>query len=42
MGTVVVGAIVVVVEGVSIRSIRTDIKTGKGCIVTCGSVGGCH
>lgn len=31
MGTVVVGAIVVVVAGVAIRSIRKDKKSGKGC-----------
>ena len=42
MGTVVVGAIVVVIAGVAIRSIRKDKKSGKGCNGNCGSCGGCH
>ena len=42
MGTVVVGAIVVVIAGLAIRSIRKDKKSGKGCNGNCGSCGGCH
>ena len=31
MGTVVVGAIVVVIAGLAVRSIVKDKKSGKGC-----------
>ena len=43
MGTVVVGAIVVAIAGLAIRSIVKDKKSGKGCNGNCGSCGGhCH
>ena len=43
MGTVVVGAIVVVIAGLAVRSIVKDKKSGKGCNGNCGSCGGhCH
>ena len=43
MGTVVVGAIVVVIAGLAVRSIVKDKKIGKGCNGNCGSCGGhCH
>ena len=40
MGTVVVGAIVVVIAGLAVRSIVKDKKSGKGCNGKCGSCGG--
>lgn len=40
MGTVVVGAIVVVIAGLAVRSIVKDKKSGKGCNGNCGSCGG--
>lgn len=43
MGTVVVGAIVVVIAGLGVRSIVKDKKSGKGCNGNCGNCGGhCH
>ena len=43
MGTVVVGAIVVVIAGLAVRSIVKDKKSVKGCNGNCGSCGGhCH
>ena len=43
MGTVVVGAIVVVIAGLAVRSIVYVFKSGKGCNGNCGSCGGhCH
>ena len=35
MGTVVVGAIVVAIAGLAIRSIVKDKKSGKGCNGNC-------
>ena len=43
MGTVVVGAIVVVIAGLAVRSIVKDKISGLGCIGYCGSCcGHCH
>ena len=43
MGTVLVGAIVVAIAGLAIRSIVKDKKSAKGCNGNCGSCGGlCH
>ena len=40
MGTVIVGAIVLGVVGLAVRSIMKDKKSGKGCNGNCGSCGG--
>lgn len=42
MGTVVVGAIVLAIVGLAVRSMHKDEKNGKGCNGNCGSCGGCH
>ena len=43
MGTVIVGAIVLGVVGLAVRSIMKDKKSGKGFNGNCGSCGGhCH
>lgn len=43
MGTIVVGAILVIVVGLIIRKMYKDKKNGKGsCGGNCGKCGGCH
>ena len=42
MGTVIVGADLVVIVGQIVRSIINDKKNGKGCGGACGNCGGCH
>lgn len=42
MGTVAVGAILVIAVGLIIRKMVKDKKSGKGCCGDCGSCKGCH
>lgn len=42
MGTVVVGAIVLGIAGLAIRSLVKDKKNGKSCSGNCGGCKHCH
>ncbi|MDD3222439.1 MAG: FeoB-associated Cys-rich membrane protein [Lachnospiraceae bacterium] len=42
MGTILVGAAVIVIAGMAARSIYRDKKAGKGCNGNCGTCKGCH
>lgn len=42
MGTIIVGAVVVVVAALAARSIYRDKKSGKACSGCSGGCAGCH
>ena len=42
MGTWIVGAVLVVIVGLIVRSMIKDKKNGKGCGGDCGHCSGCH